>query len=133
MVLACTLHDLRIIVYLEAIAALTTGTTVIKNEYGTTFQQLAQAGVLVVLPKLAQLGVPTKRPDDYFAEMIRKRLIVTEKRLELRDRARQLREGRKFGKQMQLQVVQARRDERKRLNEAVKSARAHGKGMSLGW
>lgn len=29
----------------------------------------AQAAVLAVLPRLHQLQVPTKRPNDYFAEM----------------------------------------------------------------
>lgn len=32
---------------------------------------MAQAAVLVAIPKLHELDIPTKRPNDYFAEMIK--------------------------------------------------------------
>ena len=34
-----------------------------------TFYRQAQATVLEVLPRLKSMGVPTKRPEDYFAQM----------------------------------------------------------------
>lgn len=34
-----------------------------------TFYRQAQATVLEVLPRLQSMGVPTKRPEDYFAQM----------------------------------------------------------------
>ncbi|XP_009956977.1 PREDICTED: probable rRNA-processing protein EBP2, partial [Leptosomus discolor] len=34
-----------------------------------SFYRQAQAAVLEALPKLRKLQVPTRRPDDYFAEM----------------------------------------------------------------
>ena len=34
-----------------------------------TFYRQAQATVLEVIPRLKSMGVPTKRPDDYFAQM----------------------------------------------------------------
>ena len=34
-----------------------------------TFYRQAQATVLELLPRLKSMGVPTKRPDDYFAQM----------------------------------------------------------------
>ena len=33
------------------------------------FYRQAQATVLEVLPRLQSMGVPTKRPEDYFAQM----------------------------------------------------------------
>lgn len=35
----------------------------------TNFHRQAQAAVLEGLARLKALGIPTKRPDDYFAEM----------------------------------------------------------------
>ena len=34
-----------------------------------TFYRQAQATVLEVIPRLKSMGIPTKRPDDYFAQM----------------------------------------------------------------
>ncbi|KAF8569163.1 hypothetical protein P879_08085, partial [Paragonimus westermani] len=94
--------------------------------------RLAQAAVLVAIPKLHELGVPTKRPSDYFAEMvksdehmnkIKQHLVEAQQRLALRERARQMREKRKFGKQTQQAVLQARREDKRKLTEAVKASR----------
>merc|ERR1719266_2276808 len=72
-----------------------------------TFYRQAQATVLEILPRLKSMGVPTKRPEDYFAQMaktddhmnkIRAKLVskqATEERLE---KVRKLRELKKFGK-----------------------------------
>ncbi|KAL3313032.1 putative rRNA-processing protein EBP2 [Cichlidogyrus casuarinus] len=96
------------------------------------FYRQAQAGVLEGLKRLHELGIPTKRPTDYFAEMIktdqhmnkiREQLVAQKKRIELAERARQLRDQRKFGKKTQIEVLNARKQEKKRLNEAVKAAR----------
>ncbi|VDD83137.1 unnamed protein product [Mesocestoides corti] len=96
------------------------------------FYRVAQAAVLEALPRLHELGIPTKRPSDYFAEMIksdahmtkvREHLVVNKKRLELRERARQLREQRKFGKQQQKEILEARRLEKKKHMEALKAAK----------
>ncbi|OON13713.1 eukaryotic rRNA processing protein EBP2 [Opisthorchis viverrini] len=96
------------------------------------FYRLGQAAVLVAIPKLHQLGVPTKRPADYFAEMvktdeqmgkIKQHLVETQQRLTLRERARQMRERRKFGKQTQQAVLQARKAEKRQLTDAIKASR----------
>ncbi|CAL8104020.1 unnamed protein product [Calicophoron daubneyi] len=96
------------------------------------FYRLAQAAVLKAIPQLHTLGVPTKRPVDYFAEMIKtdehmdkvkQHLVETEQRLALRERARQMREKRKFGKQTQMAVLQNRRAEKRKLTEAIKASR----------
>nr|CAH8822263.1 unnamed protein product [Trichobilharzia regenti] len=94
------------------------------------FYRIAQAAVLKAIPQLHALDVPTKRPSDYFAEMvktdshmtkIKEYLVETKQKLALRERARQIRERRKFGKQVQQKVNQARKEEKRKLTEAVKS------------
>ncbi|VDM32031.1 unnamed protein product [Hydatigera taeniaeformis] len=97
------------------------------------FYRVAQAAVLKAIPRLHELGIPTKRPSDYFAEMIksdahmakvvREQIVVNKKRLEMRERARQLREQRKFGKQQQKEILEARRLEKKKHMEALKAAK----------
>ena len=73
-----------------------------------SFQQ-AQSSVLVGLGKLEELGVPHLRPDDYFAEMIktddhmkkvRQSLLSRQKILEHKEKARKVREMKKFGKKV---------------------------------
>ncbi|CAH8429838.1 unnamed protein product [Schistosoma curassoni] len=94
------------------------------------FYRVAQAAVLIAIPQLHALDVPTKRPSDYFAEMVKtddhmtkvkKYLIETKQKLALRERARQIRERRKFGKQVQQAVNQTRKEEKRKLTEAVKN------------
>ncbi|CAH8429936.1 unnamed protein product [Schistosoma mattheei] len=94
------------------------------------FYRVAQAAVLIAIPQLHALDVPTKRPSDYFAEMVKtddhmtkvkKYLIETKQKLALRERARQIRERRKFGKQVQQTVNQTRKEEKRKLTEAVKN------------
>ncbi|THD19255.1 rRNA-processing protein EBP2 [Fasciola hepatica] len=96
------------------------------------FYRIGQAAVLKAIPQLHALGVPTKRPADFFAEMVKsdehmgkvkKHLVETQQRLALRERARQMREKRKFGKQTQLAVLQARKAEKRQLSEAIKASR----------
>ncbi|EUB56392.1 putative rRNA-processing protein EBP2 [Echinococcus granulosus] len=96
------------------------------------FYRVAQAAVLEAIPKLHELGIPTKRPNDYFAEMIksdshmakvREHIVVSKKRLEMRERARQLREQRKFGKQQQKEILEARRLEKKKHMQTLKAAK----------
>ena len=69
----------------------------------------AQSSALTGLKKLEKLGVPTRRPDDYFAEMVktddhmrrvRQCLLSRQKVLEQREKARKLRELKKYGKKV---------------------------------
>lgn len=100
------------------------------------FYRQAQATVLDALPLLSKLGIPTKRPDDYFAEMaksdqqmqkIRKKLISKQLILEKSEKAKKLREQRKFGKKVQIEVIQKRQKEKKSMMTAVKK---YQKGMT---
>ncbi|KAG8003200.1 putative rRNA-processing protein EBP2 [Nibea albiflora] len=100
------------------------------------FYRQAQAAVLEALPLLNKHGVATKRPDDYFAEMaksdqhmqkIRKKLISKQMMLEKSEKAKKLREQRKFGKKVQVEVIQKRQKEKKAMMSAVKK---YQKGMT---
>ncbi|KAL4635005.1 putative rRNA-processing protein EBP2 [Arapaima gigas] len=96
----------------------------------------AQATVLDALPRLQKLKIPTKRPDDYFAEMaktdqhmqkIRQKLIMKQAAMEKSEKAKKLREQRKFGKKVQTEVIQKRQKEKKAMMSAVKK---YQKGMT---
>uniref|UniRef100_A0A0X3Q6Y9 rRNA-processing protein EBP2 n=1 Tax=Schistocephalus solidus TaxID=70667 RepID=A0A0X3Q6Y9_SCHSO len=96
------------------------------------FYRQAQAAVLEAIPRLHELNVPTRRPADYFAEMIksddhmvkvREHIVINKKRLELREKARQLRQARKFGKDTQKEVLEARRLEKKKHMDALKAVK----------
>uniref|UniRef100_A0A3Q1J9R5 EBNA1 binding protein 2 n=2 Tax=Anabas testudineus TaxID=64144 RepID=A0A3Q1J9R5_ANATE len=100
------------------------------------FYRQAQATALQALPLLNKNGISTKRPDDYFAEMaksdqhmqkIRKRLISKQTILEKSEKAKKLREQRKFGKKVQIEVIQKRQKEKKAMMNAVKK---YQKGMT---
>lgn len=96
------------------------------------FSQQARATVFKALQKLHRLKVKTKRPSDYFAEMLkneqhmgkvlkRKQDKVAEQ--ERRVKARQLREQKKLGKKIQVEVLQQRQREKREFNEKVKKLR----------
>lgn len=100
------------------------------------FYRQAQATVLEALPLLNKHGIATKRPDDYFAEMaksdqqmqkIRKKLMSKQMSLEKSEKAKKLREQRKFGKKVQIEVIQKRQKEKKAMMTAVKK---YQKGMT---
>lgn len=104
-----------------------------------TFYRQAQATVLEVIPRLTSMGVKTKRPDDYFAQMaktdthmnkIREKLVskqATEDRLE---KVRKLRELKKFGKKVQQEVTIKRAKEKREMLDQVKKFRK-GQGGNL--
>ncbi|XP_054901359.1 probable rRNA-processing protein EBP2 [Poeciliopsis prolifica] len=100
------------------------------------FYRQGQATVLDALPLLKAHNIATKRPDDYFAEMaksdqqmqkIRQKLITKQMILERSEKAKKLREQRKFGKKVQTEVIQKRQKEKKAMMSAVKK---YQKGMT---
>ena len=104
------------------------------------FHRQAQAAVLEGLPKLHSLGIKTKRPEDYFAEMaksddhmkkIREKLLAKELAMERSEKAKKLRELRKYGKKIQQEVLQKRQKEKREMAEAIKKYRKTGKQDKL--
>ncbi|NXU51330.1 EBP2 protein, partial [Turnix velox] len=101
-----------------------------------SFYRQAQAAVLEALPRLRKLQIPTRRPDDYFAEMaksdqqmqkIRQKLKSKQEAMERSEKAKQLRAMRKYGKKVQTEVLQRRQKEKKNMLNAVKK---YQKGLS---
>lgn len=96
------------------------------------FYRQAQATVIESLSRLKNMGVPTKRPDDYFAQMmktddhmqkIRTKLAQKQDEEERREKVRKLRDLKKFGKQVQIEVQQKRQKEKRDMLEQVKKFR----------
>ncbi|EGD82700.1 hypothetical protein PTSG_03361 [Salpingoeca rosetta] len=85
---------------------------------------------------LKKHNIPIERPGDYFAEMIktddhmekiREVMLKDQDRIERAERNRKLREMKKFGKQVQHEVLQERSKKKK---AAMQMAHRHGKSLS---
>ncbi|XP_063403488.1 probable rRNA-processing protein EBP2 [Mytilus trossulus] len=96
------------------------------------FYRQAQATVLSAIPKLHKMGIKTKRPEDYFAQMaktddhmkrVRERLLHKQLSIEKSEKAKKLRELRKYGKKVQQEVLLKRQKDKKEMMEAVKKYR----------
>lgn len=101
------------------------------------FYKQAQAAVLNGIPKLQKLEIPTQRPDDYFAQMVKseehmnkmREVLLSKKiKMEMSEKAKKLRMLRKYGKKVQQEVQQSRQAEKKKMLNLVKKYRA-GKNM----
>jgi len=104
-----------------------------------TFYRQAQATVLEVIPRLKSMGIPTKRPDDYFAQMaktddhmnkIREKLVSKQATEDRMEKVRKLRDLKKFGKKVQQEVTIKRAKEKKEMLDQVKKFRK-GQGGNL--
>lgn len=98
----------------------------------TTFHRQAQGAVMDGIARLKKLGVSTLRPDDYFAEMaktdqhmqkVRDNLMKKQVIAQRSERARQLRQQRNIGKQMQVEATLKKQAEKKKMLEEVKKYR----------
>ncbi|XP_046843427.1 LOW QUALITY PROTEIN: probable rRNA-processing protein EBP2 [Xenia sp. Carnegie-2017] len=93
--------------------------------------------VVQALSKLKKLGISTERPSDYFAEMVktddhmqkvREKLITKELVMEKSEKARKMREMKKYGKKVQQEVLRKRQQEKKQMLDSVKKYRKGQKG-----
>jgi rRNA-processing protein EBP2 len=93
------------------------------------FYRQAQSCVLEAIPKLHKLGIITKRPDDYFAEMaktddhmkkVRENLIHRQTAIEASEKAKKLRELRKYGKKIQQEVMIKRQKDKREMMDKLK-------------
>lgn len=96
------------------------------------FHRQAQAAVMECIPKIKAMSIPTKRPDDYFAEMaktdehmqkIREHLMQKQQQQQRSERVKQLRQQRKEGKMLQIQTKLQRQQEKKELLDQIKKVR----------
>jgi len=105
----------------------------------TLFYKQAQEAALVGLSRLKALGIPTKRPDDYFAQMaksddhmlkVKERILSQQTGQEKAQKVKKLRELKKYGKKVQVEVGLQRAKEKRELLSKVKQFR-EGKLSSL--
>lgn len=96
------------------------------------FHRQAQAAVLEGIKRLHELGIKTKRPDDYFAEMaksdehmqkVRSNLMAKQQGQAKSERIRQIREQRKMGKMLAKQTKVQREMEKKDMLDKLKKFR----------
>jgi len=106
----------------------------------TTFAMEAKSVLLLTLPKLEKHSIPTSRPDDYYAEMaksdkqmskVKSKLIQKQEDQERRQKLRKLRDQRKMGKQVQLEVKRKRLEDKKEFTKKVKQAQKRKTGDAL--
>ncbi|KAI1290054.1 putative rRNA-processing protein EBP2 [Halotydeus destructor] len=93
------------------------------------FYRQAQAAAALALPKLTKLGVLTLRPQDYFAQMVktdahmkkvRASLIEKQESMIKSEKAKKLRQNKKMGKQIQVEVLKKRQEEKRNILDKVK-------------
>ncbi|CAH0627394.1 unnamed protein product [Chrysodeixis includens] len=101
----------------------------------------AQAAVLEGIKKLKDLGIPTRRPDDYFAEMaktdehmqkVRKNLMAKQAAQARTEKVRQLRDQKKIAKRVQTDARLKQAADKKEMLEQLKRVRK-GKSSDLGF
>lgn len=98
----------------------------------TMFHRQAQGAVLDGIARLKKMGIATRRPDDYFAEMaksdqhmqkVRENLMKKQVEAQRSERVRQLRQQRKVGKQMQIESKLKKQADKKQMLDEVKKYR----------
>lgn len=101
----------------------------------------AQAAVVEGIKKLKDLGIPTRRPDDYFAEMaksdehmqkVRKNLMAKQAAQARTEKVRQLRDQKKIAKRVQNDTKLKQAADKKQMMEQLKRVRK-GKSSDLGF
>ncbi|KAI9565400.1 hypothetical protein GHT06_009192 [Daphnia sinensis] len=105
----------------------------------TLFYRQAQSAIIEGLARLKTLGVPTRRPEDYFAQMaksddhmlkVKRRVLTQQMAQEKCQKVKKLRELKKYGKKVQIEVGLQRAKEKRELLSKVKQYR-EGKLASL--
>lgn len=105
----------------------------------TTFHRQAQGAVIEGIARLTKLKLPTIRPDDYFAEMVksdeqmqkvRENLMKKQFEVQRSEKVRQLRAQSKVNKHMQIEATLKKHAEKRQMLEEVKKYRK-GKRQDL--
>ncbi|GFY41055.1 probable rRNA-processing protein EBP2 [Trichonephila inaurata madagascariensis] len=93
------------------------------------FYNQALAGANKAIKKLKKMDIPTKRPDDFLAEMaksdaqmlkVREKLLSKQKAVERIEKVRAIREQKKHGKIIQKEIIENRKKEKKQMIDALK-------------
>ncbi|CAG2160617.1 unnamed protein product [Oppiella nova] len=93
------------------------------------FYRRAQTAVLEGIPRLNRLRVVTKRPNDYFAEMaktddhmkkVRENIVKRQTAMDASEKAKKMRELKKYGKKIQTEVLIKRQKEKREMMDRLK-------------
>jgi hypothetical protein len=88
----------------------------------SVFHQRALAAVVAAGAQLAAAGVPVRRPDDYYAEMVKNdahmrkvkdKLLFEQRQLDAKAERRRDRENKQYGKQVQAEKLKERKAQQK--------------------
>lgn len=107
---------------------------IISNNYKQEmlFYKQSQAGSMQSIARLKSMGVPTQRPEDYFAEMVKadehmrrvkEKLVSKQLTLERTEKVSKMRKMKRLGKKVQQEVLKKRSEEKKKLLDNVKKMR----------
>lgn len=96
------------------------------------FYKQSETGAQQSIARLKSLGIPTERPEDFFAEMVKsdehmkrvkEKLISKQLTMERTEKVTKMRKMKKLGKKVQQEVLKKRADEKKQMMENVKKIR----------
>uniref|UniRef100_A0A8D8PR01 Probable rRNA-processing protein EBP2 homolog n=1 Tax=Cacopsylla melanoneura TaxID=428564 RepID=A0A8D8PR01_9HEMI len=118
----------------EEMLAVGRTTDIVFNDFKreTMFTQQAQAAVIEGMARLKELGIPLRRPDDYFAEMVktdehmqrvRKSILRKQRGIEVGEKTKKLREQKKMAKQVQKEAMVRKIDDKRKMNEEIQKFR----------
>jgi len=113
------------------------GNPLIKDDFAREdhFQKVATEGARVGVIRSKRAGLPLLRPKDYFAEMaksdeqmgkVKANLLSQKSKIEKRDKIRQMRQQKKFAKDVQKQAKVKKQEERKVAKEEIKMIKKKG-------
>merc|ERR1712088_285893 len=104
------------------------------------FQKVAQEGARIGVIKAKRAGLPLLRPTDYFAQMaksdehmgkVKANLLTQKDKIDKQDKAKQLRQQRKFAKDVQKKAKLRKQEDRRVAKEEIKHIRKQGeKGLT---
>lgn len=96
------------------------------------FYKQSEVGTQQSIARLKSMNIPTERPEDYFAEMVKsdehmkrvkEKLISKQLTMERTEKVTKMRKMKKLGKKVQQEVLKKRADEKKQMMESVKKIR----------
>ena len=108
-------------------------------ERESVFHRRALEAVASARVQLGALGVPTRRPDDYYAEMVKNdahmrkvkdKLLHEKRELEAKAERRREREAKRFGKQVQAERLKERKQQQKASMGLLQRMKKRGSGVT---
>lgn len=108
-------------------------------ERESVFHRRAQEAVASARVQLGALGVPTRRPDDFYAEMVKNdvhmrkvkdKLLFEQRQLDAKAERRREREAKRYGKAVQAERLKERKQQQKASMGLLQRMKKRGAGVS---